>query len=80
MAVAGAVSPQLSLTSRSVADGLVCVHEQHGQDRSLTGTAELGRDAVDLDLEGAENAKAHRGHPGDRYHALHEAVRVFTGS
>ena len=32
----------------------------------MTGTSEFGRNAVDLDFEGAENAKAHRGHPGDR--------------
>ena len=39
-------------------DGLVCVHEQHGQHSSLTDAAELGRGAIDLDLEGAEHSKA----------------------
>ena len=65
MAVAGAVSPQLSLTSRSVADGFVCVHQQHGQHCSLASAAELDQGAVDLDLKGAEHSKAHHGHPAD---------------
>ncbi len=47
-------------------DGLVRVQQQHGQDGSLTRAAELGRDPVNLDLEGAENAEAHSCHPGDR--------------
>jgi hypothetical protein len=41
------------------------MHEQHGEHGSLTGAAELGRDAIDLDLEGAKDAKARTGHPSE---------------
>ena len=43
----------------------------------MTGTAELGRGAVDLDLERAENAKAHHGHPSRRYHGLDRLQRLI---
>jgi hypothetical protein len=42
------------------------MHEQHGEHGSLTGAAELGRDAIDLDFEGAKYANANGGHSGER--------------
>jgi hypothetical protein len=56
------------------------MHEQYSQDRSLTGTSELGYDAVDLDFEGAEYAKADRGHPGDRITPFVTTLRGFYES